>query len=65
MTTLAEIEAAADTLPPEEQKELFLYLALRLKENGPKIQPRELDQNQIRNWIIDDEAEMRRLVGEG
>jgi len=27
MTTLTEIEAAADALPPEQKQELFLFLA--------------------------------------
>ena len=30
MDTLAEIEAAAETLPPEQKEELFLFLAARL-----------------------------------
>jgi hypothetical protein len=31
MSTLAEIEAAADRLPPAEQEALFAHLAARLK----------------------------------
>lgn len=31
MSTLAEIEAAAGALPPEQQKALFHFLALRLR----------------------------------
>ena len=30
MSTLAEIEAAADTLPPEQAEQLFQHLAQRL-----------------------------------
>ena len=31
MSTLAEIEAATDALPKEEQEELFRFLAMRLR----------------------------------
>lgn len=31
MSTLAEIEAAADALASQQQEELFLYLAVRLR----------------------------------
>ena len=31
MSTLAEIEQAADTLPPEQKQELILFLAARLR----------------------------------
>lgn len=34
MSTLAEIEAAADALPPEEKQELFLFLAACASERG-------------------------------
>lgn len=62
MTTLAEIEVAVGSLPPDEQKELFLFLAMRLRERGPVLEPRELDKSRIQDWIADDEAEMRRLL---
>ncbi len=31
MSTLSEIEAAAETLPPDQQEELFRFLAARLR----------------------------------
>ena len=34
MSTLAEIEAAADSLPPEQKQELCLFLAARLRGAG-------------------------------
>jgi len=34
MTTLAEIEAAAEALPPEQKEELFRFLAARLRRDG-------------------------------
>lgn len=37
MSTLAEIEAAADNLPPEQQAELLAFLAERLRHTKTKI----------------------------
>ena len=34
MSTLAVIEKAADTLPPEQQQELLLFLATRLQHEA-------------------------------
>ena len=34
MSTLAEIEAAAAELSPEQKQELFLFLAVRLRRGG-------------------------------
>ena len=43
MSTLAEIEAAADALSPEQKQELMLFLAARLRANGAKMpEPRRL-----------------------
>jgi hypothetical protein len=61
MSTLAEIEAAAEALPPEQKQELFLFLAARLRDAGQLPTPRELSQEQIEAWIADDEAGMRRF----
>ena len=62
MSTLAEIEAAADALPPAQREELFLFLAARLRA-GPNPPPptREFSREQIREWITDDEAGLRRF----
>ncbi len=62
MSTLAEIEAAADALSPEQKQELFLFLAARLRSGaGPVPPPREFSREQIEGWIADDEAGMRRF----
>jgi hypothetical protein len=37
MTTLLEIETAAETLPAEEQRELLLFLMERLRAKGPAL----------------------------
>ena len=62
MSNLAEIEAAADALPPEQKQELMLFLAARLRAQGavpPK--PRKFTGEQMSAWIAEDEADMRRL----
>lgn len=65
MTTLAEIEAAADALPPEQKQELLLFLAARLRaQGGTTPAPRTFPQTQMDSWIAEDEADMKRL-GDG
>ena len=63
MSTLAEIEAAADALPPREKQELFLFLAGRLRAAGDLPEPRQFTAEQVREWIDEDEAEMKRFRG--
>ena len=36
MSTLIEIEEAADTLPPEQKQELILFLTARLRADAPR-----------------------------
>jgi hypothetical protein len=63
MSTLAEIEAAADALPPEQKQELILFLARRLRSAGaPMPQPRKFTREQIEGWIAQDEADMRKFI---
>ena len=65
MSTLSEIEAAADALPPSQQQELLLYLAARLRAQGGRAPaPRTFSREQLNAWIAEDEAEMRRLNGD-
>jgi hypothetical protein len=62
MSTLAEIEAAADSLPPEQKQELFLFLAARLRAGSDQMPPpRTFTREQIEAWIADDEEGMRRF----
>jgi hypothetical protein len=62
MSTLAEIEAAADSLPPEQKQELILFLATRLRGAGVKLpEPRQFTREQVDDWIAEDEADMRRF----
>jgi hypothetical protein len=66
MTTLPEIEAAADALPPQQKQELFLFLAARMRADATQLPaPREFSREQIDAWITDDEAGMRRFQAGG
>ena len=61
MTTLTEIKTAADALPPEQQLELLLFLAARLRAGSMAFPaPRKFSRNQLKAWIADDEEGMRR-----
>ncbi len=62
MSTLAEIEAAADALSPEQKQELMLFLAARLRANGAKMpEPRVFSPDEIANWIARDETDLARF----
>jgi hypothetical protein len=64
MSTLAEIEAAADALPDEDKKQLLLFLAARLRAQAGQLPaPRTFSSEQLKDWIAEDEAEMRRYRG--
>ena len=63
MSTLAEIEEAVETLPPQEQQELLLFLATRLHGKGGALPPpRDIPLEQIEKWIAEDEAGHRRFL---
>ena len=62
MTTLAEIETAADALSPEQKEELLLFLAVRLRSQRAQLpDPRKFSGEQLAAWITEDEADMRRF----
>ncbi len=62
MSTLAEIEAAADALAPEQKQELLLFLAARLRAQGAKPpEPRRFSREQIGRWVAQDEVDMQRF----
>ena len=65
MSTLAEIETAAEALPLEQKEELFLFLATRLRTGaGPLPESRELSREEVQQWITDDEQGYRRFLAE-
>jgi hypothetical protein len=62
MNTLAEIEKAAEALPPDQKQELLLFLAARLRAGGARLpEPRKFSREQIAGWIAEDEADLERL----
>ena len=62
MSTLAEIEKAADSLPPQEKQELILFLAARSRAAGALLpEPRQFSREQIEGWIAEDEADLQRF----
>jgi hypothetical protein len=64
MSTLAEIEAAADALPDGDKQQLLLFLAARLRaQPGQLPAPRTFSAEQLQGWIAEDEAEMQRYAG--
>jgi hypothetical protein len=62
VTTLSEIEAAADALTPAQKQELLLFLAARLRAQGARLpEPRQFSSDQVAGWIARDEADMQRF----
>jgi hypothetical protein len=62
MSTLTEIEKAADNLPPQEKQELILFLAARLRATGARLpDPRQFSREQVETWIAEDEADLQRF----
>jgi len=65
MSTLSEIEAAADTLTAEQKQELILFLAARMRAGASELpSPRNFSREQIEHWIADDEEGMRTFLGQ-
>lgn len=62
MTTLSEIEAAADALSVEQKRELLLFLAQRLRAQRASLpQPRRFGREQVARWVAEDEADAKRF----
>jgi hypothetical protein len=62
VSKLDEIEAAAESLAPEEKQQLMLFLATRLRGQGVRMpEPRKFSREQMAGWIAEDEADMRRF----
>lgn len=60
MSTLLEIEKAADNLPSKDKQELFLFLAVRLRaERNALPAPRQFSLDEISSWIAEDEANLK------
>jgi len=61
MSSLAEIEAAADSLTPTEKEELLRFLAIRLRKERSKPTPRIYSAEEIGSMLAEDEADGERL----
>ena len=57
MSTLAEIETAADSLPSEEKEELLRFLAMRLRKERTLPKPRLYSDEELATMIAEDEAD--------
>jgi hypothetical protein len=62
MTTLADIETAADALTEAEKQQLLLFLAASLRRDRAKLpEPRRFGAATMKGWIAEDEAEFEQL----
>jgi hypothetical protein len=62
VSKLDEIEAATEALAPEEKQELMLFLATRMRGQGPQMpEPRKFSRDKMAGWIAEDEADLRRF----
>ncbi len=60
MSTLEEIEIAADALSAEQKQKLLLFLVERMRAQGAKLpEPRSFSAEQVQNWISEDEEDLK------
>jgi hypothetical protein len=60
MSTLEEIESAADALSPEQKQQLLLFLLRRMRAEGVRLpEPRAFSSEQVRRWIEEDEEDLK------
>jgi hypothetical protein len=64
MSTLKEIESAARVLPAGERRELLVYVAETLREQGiPLPSPRRFSAAEMKVWMDEDERALREFQG--
>lgn len=61
MRTLAEIEAEAALLAPEEKEELLRFLAMSLRKERPRPRPRIYSQQELTAMLAEDELDGQHL----
>ena len=61
MSTLAEIETAADSLSSEEKEELLRFLAMRLRKDRAMPKPRIYSDAELASMLAEDEADGERF----
>ena len=57
MSTLAEIETAAESLPGDQKEELLRYLAMRLRKERTLPKPRVYSEEELVAMIAEDESD--------
>ena len=57
MSTLVEIETAADSLSSEEKEELLRFLAMRLRGNRSLPKPRIYSDDELAAMLAEDKAD--------
>ena len=61
MSTLVEIEAAADSLSSSEKEELLRFLAMRLRDNRAMPKPRIYSDEELSTMLSEDEGDGERF----
>ena len=61
MSTLAEIEAAADSLSSEEKEQLLRFLAMRMRKDRDMPKPRLYSDEELATMLAEDEADGERF----
>ena len=61
MSTVQEIEAAADLLPADKKEELLRFLAVRLRKDRAQPQPRIYSTEEVAAMVAEDEADGERF----
>jgi len=61
MSTLADIENAADSLSVEEKEELLRFLAMRLRKDRALPKPRIYSDKELATMVAEDESDGERF----
>jgi hypothetical protein len=62
MSTLAEIEQAAEVLPVEQKQRLVAFLLAGLRKGGAQMPPpRDIPKATIEQWVAEDEEGFRKF----
>ena len=62
MRSFVDIEQAVENLSAEQQAELLLFMAERLRsQQAPLPEPREFSEEQLLAWLDEDERAMERF----
>jgi hypothetical protein len=62
MSTLAEIEQAAEVLPVEQKQKLVAFLLAGLRKGGAQLPPpRDIPRATIEQWVAEDEEGFRKF----